>query len=201
MELIFSWGGLSAFLVIVASAPYSWGIYTGKIKNPVISAWAIWSVIGLVFLFSSREAGATTETTLLAMIVGVVFPITNFGLSLKYGKRSWSKLDTWAVSICAITILIWQVFDSPLLGLIGACIADATGLTTQIKKTLKEPWDEPWFPWVVFCIASATNFLAIKEWEVEFWVYPAFMTLGSFIVASIIVTYYTKRRFQKPNHS
>ena len=192
MEHLFTWGGLSGFLVAISSIPYMWGIYTRKIKRPVVSTWGIWSILGLIFLLTSYDAGARIETTLLAPLMGFLNPLMIFFLSLRFGEKTWSRLETWCVIICFATIVIWQSLESALLGLIGACIADSMGLIPQMKKVWKEPSDEPWFPWVVFCIGSAVNFLAIQNWEIKQYIYPSFMTITSTSIAIPVAAYHIK---------
>lgn len=201
MDVVFSPGGLSAFLIIISSVPYAWGIYTRRIKRPVISTWGIWTIVSGIFLYSSYDAGARIETTLLAPSVGFISSLTNFILTLKYGERSWSKTETYCVIVCFITVsfiiaLKMLSIEAALLGLIGACIADAMGLIPQIRKIRKDPSDEPWFPWVAFCIGSAINFKAVEIWEIKYYLYPAFMTAGSAIVTIPLVIYYIRQKMQ-----
>lgn len=199
MEFTFTWGALSGLLIAISGIPYAWGIYTGKIKRPVTSAWGIWTILGLIFLLSSYDAGARIETTLLAPLAGFIDPLVIFLLSLRYGEKSWSRLETYCVATCLATIAVWQSLESALYGLIGACIADSMGTIPQIKKVFKEPGDEPWFPWVAFSVGSAINFLAIQNWEIEQYLYPTFMTIASSFIAIPVALYHIKESIRKRN--
>lgn len=193
MEDLFTWGALSGTLIAISSTYYAWAIYTRKIKRPVISAWGIWLIVSLLFFLTYYDAGARRETTLLAPLASLVGLSVIFIFSLRFGEKSWSWLDTKCVAMCLITVVAWQYFDSPLLGLVGACIADSMGIIPQMKKVWKEPGDEPWFPWVVFCIGSAVNFLAIQNWEIEQYLYPSFMVISSAFMTIPVVTHHIKK--------
>ncbi len=188
MDILFTWGALSGLLIAISGFFYMYGIYNRTVERPLISAWGIWATLGLLFLLTYRDAGARIDTTLIAAWVGFVNPVIIFILAVRYGKHGWTKLETWCVSVCIITVIVWQVFDSPVLGIAGSIIADGMGAIPQIRKSWTDPDDEPWFPWTCFCVGSAINILGIEVWEIGQYLFPVYMTIGSFcIVVPILI--------------
>jgi hypothetical protein len=194
MEILFTWGTLSALIIAISGIPYMWGIYRRTVKKPVTSSWGIWSVVGFLFLITYYDAGARMDTTLPAAWAGFISPVIIFTLSLRYGEKSWSNLESWCVGICLVTIVLWQYLESAIVGILGAIIADAMGVIPQMKKSWNDPHDEPWFPWVAFCIGSAINILGIENWEPGQYIFPVYMTIGSFLIAVPVVVFRMRKQ-------
>lgn len=187
MDTIFTWGTLSGLLIAISGFSYMRGVYRKTVARPVISAWGIWAGLGILFLLTYYDAGARMDTTLPAAWMGFINPLIIVILSIRYGKRGWTRLETWCVAICIVTVIVWQSTDSAVLGLAGAVIADSMGAIPQIKKCWTDPDDEPWFPWTCFCVGSAVNMLSIETWEVGQYLFPIYMTAGSFLIAVPII--------------
>lgn len=177
-----SWGGLSALLIGVSGLHYMRGIYTGTVPRPVRSTWGIWAVLGLLLLMSYSGSGAGIDTTLLAAWMGFINPVVIFCLALKYGTFEWKKLDTACVTVCVISLIIWQQTNDPFLGLLGLLVTDAMGAIPQIRASWQQPDDEPIFPWAMFSLGSAVNLLAIRDWTLQQSLYPLYMTTASALI-------------------
>ena len=178
-DLGIKWWMVSVICIVASAAPYMWGIYRRQVKRPVVSTWFLWMIIGNLLLVSSYQAGAKTDTTLWPIILGAINPTIIFFLSLRFGKYEWKRLDTGCVWVCVCTVVVWQVTQSPLLGLIGGLLADAVASMPQMIKNWEDPKDEPVFPWAMFTLGSALNVLAIQNWVLDQWLYPVWMTLAA----------------------
>ena len=176
-----------------------WAIHKRKVERPVTSAWLLWYGIGALLFDTSREAGADWDTTLFPIFMGVVNPMIITFLSLGYGQYKWTRLDTGCVIVCIVTIIVWKTTDSPLLGILGGVIADATAATPVIKKSWTDPKDEPVFPWAMFALGSAVNMFAVEKWVLKFWLFPVYMTVGSVIMTIPLVLYRLKHPAKKEN--
>lgn len=190
MSQYLTWGALSALLIVVSGVPYMWGIYRRTVPRPVLSAWGMWAVLGGLILLAYYDVGARMDTTLPAAWLGFINPIIILILALRYGKRTWSKLETVCVIVFVLTVVAWKTFESPVVGLAGGLIADAMGAIPQIRHNWRRPQDEPWFPWTMFCIASGVNLLSVEKWEFGYYLYPVYMTIGSALIVSPVLLYH-----------
>lgn len=195
MENLLTWGNLSALIIGISGISYMWGIYTKTIERPVLSTWGIWSLIGLLLLLTYYDAGARMDTTLPAAWMSFISPLIIFLLALWYGKGGWTRLDSWCLGLCLCTVLVWQTTNSALLGILGALIADSMGAIPQIRKNWTDARDEPWLPWVLFAIGSAINFLEIESWNIEFYIYPLYMSTAGALIVIPILTERIRRKY------
>jgi hypothetical protein len=186
-----NWGFISATLIFISGLPYMWAIYKKELEAPVVSSWLLWLGIGILLLISSFSAGVRSDTTLLPIVMGVVNPFIIVCLSIKYGKYSWGRLDSMCVVISIITVIGWQIQDDPTVGIVGSIVADVFAAIPQLTKNwkLKEKNDEPIFPWVTFCFSCLLAMLGIKEWTVDYWLFPTYMAIMSFAIVLPLVIY------------
>lgn len=193
MNIILSWGFLSALVIFISGWPYMWAIYTREIKKPVLSTLGIWVVLGYFLLDASSENGATLENTKFAIWFGFINPVIIFALALshgrKYGEWSWEKIDTYCTILFIFTFVLWKTLDLPIVGLLGLIVSDAIAAIPMIVKAWTNAKDEPWFPWLLFCVGSAINLLAVQNWEVKYYLYPVYMTLASGLISFPLVMY------------
>lgn len=145
-----------------------------------------------IIIFTYYDAGARIDTTLLAAWMNFINPVIIFILVIRYGEHGWTKLETRCVIICVITIVVWKLSGSAVLGLVGSIVADSMGAIPQIQKSWTDPDDEPWFPWTCFCVGSGVNILGIETWELGQCLFPFYMTAGSFCIVTPILI----RRFR-----
>lgn len=192
MNIIFSWGFLSGFLIFFSWFPYAVAIYTREIKKPVLSTLGIWMVLGLFFLLNASESGSTIENTKLAIWMGFIGPSVTFLLAVTYGKWKWSKLDFYCIMLFCFTFILWKTLDLPIIGLWGLIIAEAISTIPIFVKSWVNPKDEPLFSWFVFFIGSSINILAIPEWDMKYFLYPVYMSFSSILILLPLIMYRLK---------
>ena len=143
---------------------------------------------------TSRKAGADWSTTLFPILMGVINPAIIVALSLRYGEYKWTRTDTACVIVCITTLIVWQATQSPVLGILGGVIADVIAAYPQLIKNWQDPKDEPVFPWAMFTIGSAVNILAVKEWKIDYWLFPAYMTAMGVVLTLPLMLYHFKSK-------
>lgn len=173
---------ISALFIIASNYTYIVALYKKEIRNPAVVSYILWTLIGLLLLVSSYQAGVRLDTTLLPLLIGAINPAITVILSLRYAKLSWTKTNTLSVLICLLAILFWKTTSSPLLGIIGGVAADLVAATPLLSKNWKDPLSEPLLPWILFTIGSATAVMTVKVWELEYFLFPIYMTLSGLLV-------------------
>lgn len=179
------WGLISAGLIFVSGYPYVRAIISKRVSKPVTSTWLLTSIIGSIILITSFQGGSKWDNTLLPTLAGTINPVVLLILSLRYGEYKWGRLDKICACLCILTILIWQITNSPTLGLIGAILVDIFALSPQVAKNWKDPKDEILLPWAMFSFGSALSILGVSEWTIGQALFPVYMTIFSALALTL----------------
>jgi hypothetical protein len=188
---IHGWLGIIAgALSLCGFVPYWWAIWQGKTR-PNRVTWWIWTIVGIIIAFSYRASGA--ESTMWVPITYVIGPFCTALLAIKFGADGWTKLDTICLIGVGIGLILWRVYRSPQLTLGLNIGIDFLGALPTIRKSIRDPYSEDLFAWLLFAIANIINLLAVDLWEWQIIVYPIYMVL----ITAIICWYLWWGRRQK----
>ena len=174
--------------------PYIITICQGK-TSPNRASWSIWASLGIVLAISNYDAGARETMWLLSAYA--VCQITIAILSLKYGEGGWNTFDRTCLLGALISILLWQIYDSPLIAITISIAIDSLGALPTIKKSYLEPDSEDLFSWMMFWTAGTFNILALTQWSVELAAQPVYL----FTFNSIVVILLWSPKLQKKSKS
>jgi hypothetical protein len=189
-------GIISGLVVFATIFPYVTSIVRREtVPNRV--TWIIWSSIGLVLLLGSKATGAT-ETMWFA-IIGFTNPFIIFLFSLKYGVKGWTKLDFACLSGAALGLIGWKLTGNPLVGILCCLATDLCGLIPTVRKVWKDPTSESFWGWLPYPFGCAFGLLAVQEWKLGIWIYPAFGMVASLFVVVPLVRYRIARRSEVRN--
>ena len=131
MENYILYGQIATFVTIIAYLPYIFSILKHR-TLPDRTTWSVLFSIGIITFLAYRSIGA--DATLGVALANVVGPFVIFLLSLKFGE-GWKNINDFKYLIFSvIAIILWQVYDSPLIGLIFNLSADLVAFIPTIKK-------------------------------------------------------------------
>lgn len=165
---------------LLGFVPYIITILQGK-TSPNRASWSIWASLGIVLAVSNFDAGA--RETMWLLIAYAVCQITIAILSLKYGEGGWNTFDRTCLLGALISIILWQMFDSPLIAITISIAIDSLGALPTIKKSYLNPETEDLFSWMMFWTAGTFNILALAQWSVELAAQPIYLfTFNSLVV-------------------
>ena len=123
----------------------------------------------------------------------VVGPLIIAILSLfsQYGYSSGLlKIDKVCLLSGILCIILWIVFNSPLIAFIGSIIVDFIGLIPTIKKAYFNPNKEDPVAWGIEMVAIIINALGISVWfsAVEKdWIYALYLIIINGIVFILLL--------------
>ena len=148
----------SAYLIYIIS------IFRGKTK-PSRSTWWILTLVGILIFASSYSINARESMWIqLAYILGPLV-IAIMSMSPKYGYKSrLLSIDKICFLGAFLCIILWIVFNSPLIAFLGSIVVDFIGLIPTIKKAYIDPKEEDPVAWGVEMIAIIVNALGITIW-------------------------------------
>ena len=167
-------GIVAGILSIIAAVPYIYSILQGKTR-PARTTWFIWSIVTIILFITYAEVGGGTALWVsLGYVIGVGIVAL---LSIKYGRSGWSLLDKIVFGGCAITVLVWFVTGSPLVGLIMIMITDILGGIPTLRHSYYVPYEESKLAWILGFSANTLNLFAVEKWDFAHAAYPVYLFL------------------------
>ncbi len=182
-------GEIAGVISFFAYLKYIISTFQGKTK-PSRSTWWILSFVGAIIFVSSYSLGARESMWIqLSYVLGPLI-IAIQSLSLKYGYGSrLLKIDKICLFGAIISIVLWIIFNSPMIAFLGSIIVDFIGLIPTIKKAYIDPKEEDPVAWGMEMVASIVNALAITAWfsliERD-WIYALYLIVSNTIVLILL---------------
>lgn len=155
---------IAVILSIASTLPYAWGILQGRTKPNLVS-WITWTLLTGVTtaaLFSSHEYGAALFSGSVALQTASIVL-----LSLKYGFVKYTRFDVACQIGALVGIILWQLFDSPTVGILVAIIIDTIGALPTVRHAWKKPHEEVW---LAYAIAVVGGLFVLASFEEYSWV-------------------------------
>lgn len=163
----------SAYLFYIAA------IIKGTTK-PSRSTWFIWSFIGLMLAISYKASGA--EDTIWVPVSEAIAPTIIALLSIKYGVGGKDKIDILAFAGSAFSLILWWLFNSPVVALVTNLTIDFFASIPTIKKSWHNPDEESRFAWNMTTLGNLFNLFAIDKLIFAVIIYPIY----TFIIDGVI---------------
>jgi hypothetical protein len=150
---------IAGLLFIVGFVPYISAILRKKTK-PAKASWLIWSsldtTIFIGMLFKDAANGQILGATLGALVVTV--------LAMKYGTPGWTPLDKFCLGGAVLGILLWQVFNDPIFGIVTSLSVGFLGSIPTFASAWKDPSREDRMAWTIFWVSCVCAVIAIPQW-------------------------------------
>lgn len=153
---------LSFIFVLASYAPYIRAIRKGTTK-PAKASWVIWGVLDTITL-SAMYAKDTVNYQIVGTIIGVWIVAY---LAVRRGEPGWTDLDKLCLAGAAFAVVIWQVFDSPTLGLGASLFANFVGSIPTLGHTWDDPERENKTAWTLGWISCVFAIAAVPSWSID----------------------------------
>ncbi len=177
-------GWVAGSLSLLAFVPYILAILRGETR-PNRATWWIWATTGAVLLASYYFSGA--GTTIWVAVSYFVASLATAILSIRYGEGGASPLDRGCLAGAGAGLLLWWLFDSPVVALVTTLGVDFAGALPTLRKAWREPETEDRLAWALFVAGNAFNLFAVDRWEFAIAVYPAYFFLVSGAIAFLVL--------------
>jgi len=162
MDMKFWFAIMATMAGIVAFLPYLRDMLARKTR-PHAYTWLIWVLTqGIAVAGILRGGGAWGALNLVA---GLLFCILIFVLSFRYGTRDITRGDTSILLGVVGAILLWVVFDSPLLSVLFVTGIDMLGYVPSFRKSYADPWGETLSSWFLFALSDVFALFALSEYN------------------------------------
>lgn len=174
--------GLIAFFAYVV---YIISILKGKTK-PNRVTWWIWAFMGLVLALSYQLSGAVN--TVWVPYVEFLGPFSIALLSIKYGEGTLeNKTDLFCFVGAVVSIILWVIFNNPVIALVTNLAIDSFAIVPTIKKSYLRPEGEDFWAWFGTGMADTLNMFAVERFTFAILVYPIYMLVSDLIIILILL--------------
>lgn len=163
-------GAFAAALQLYSFLPYFLGIFRRQVK-PHAFTWLIWGLLsGITFAAQqSQHAGAgawLTGVNTLACLTAAI-------LALKYGHKSVTRSDWWALGFGLLAIPVWIATHDPLGSVLIVCVIDIVAFWPTVRKSWANPYHEAIQTFLLSGIAALVSIMAMESLNVVTILYPA----------------------------
>jgi hypothetical protein len=189
---------ISGVIFFLALIPYALAIVGRdwqwrKVKPiaPSTTSWIIWGSLDFITL-----AGMYVENAVNGQIIGACIGVTVvIGLVLKYGTPGWTRLDKFTLAGAVLGILLWKLFDSPVLGIITSNIVGFAGSIPTFVSAWRKPENENGLAWTMLWVSCVLAVIAIPHWTLA----DAAQPLTFFVIETIMMgILFIRPRFVRP---
>jgi len=169
----------SAYIVYIIS------IFQGRSK-PNRATWWIWAFMGLVLALSYQFSGAIN--TIWVPYVEFLGPLSIAILSVKYGEGGLNnKTDLVCLFGAIVSIILWIIFNNPVVALITNLAIDSFAIIPTIKKSYLRPEGEDFWAWFGTGLADTLNMFAVERFTFAILIYPIYMLVSDLIIILILL--------------
>lgn len=183
-------GYVTVILSFVALGPYIIDIFKNKTK-PHIFTWAVWAVVTILAFFGQwqKGGGAGSWTTGVTGILTIFIAL----ISIKKGSRDITKTDKIIFIGALLAIIPWFLTKDPTLSVVILTIIDVLAFIPTIRKTIKDPKSETFISYVLHTIRHSLSIVALANYNLATYIYPASLAVMNLIVLSIILKFRIKK--------
>jgi hypothetical protein len=186
-------GYISALLVIISYLPYVLDIIKKKTK-PHSYTWLIWSITQTIAIFGILQGHGGGPAT-YPLIIGSILCFAVFILSIFFGTKDITVLDSIVLFLALGAIFIWLKLNSLIFAVILVSIIDFLGYIPSFRKSYNNPWTETISAWIGFILSGCCGLLALNKINLLTSVYIITITSANIIISLICIV----RRKQLPN--
>lgn len=169
---------IAGVLFIIGFIPYILTIWRGDTK-PAKASWIIWASLDTITLTGMFFAGSINGQILGAVIGAWIVVV----LALLYGTSGWTKLDKFCLAGALLGIILWLLFDNPVLGIITSLSVVFIGSFPTFVSAWHNPAQENRLAWTIFWLSCVCAVIAIPAWTLA----DAAQPIVFFIIESVMM--------------
>ena len=195
MEIKIVFSTISVIGISFGSVPYLRDIWRRK-TEPHLYTWFIWVITQGTVAAAAWYGGAGFGA--VSLTIGVFINFVFFILSLKYGTKNITKIDTVMFVATLLAILVWWGLDNPILSVFMVTVIDLIGgYFPSFRKSYAEPWSETVFSWLIWAVANMFAILAVEQYNFLTMPYLVMIASANLILALICI--WRRRTILKPS--
>ena len=178
---------LGSLIAVAGTVPYIIETIRGNTK-PRIVTWLTWALLTGVAGAASMSAGQLGAAVFA--LLGTVATSSVVVAGLRYGDRSFTRLDLACLAGVLLGLVLWLSLDNPIFAIWTAILIDFVGLVPTLVHAWKQPMAETASAFVCVGVGGLITSAAIASggsFSVAALGYPLYAAVSMATVASIIV--------------
>lgn len=108
-------------------------------------------------------------------------------LGLKYGYVKYTTFDVICQLGAIVGIILWQLFNSPALGVVASVAIDFVGALPTIRHSWNKPDEETWLTYTMAGIGGALAILALNTYNWTSLTYAVYIVFINLAFSAIII--------------
>lgn len=177
-------GIVAIALGFLSVAPYIFDILKGKTK-PHLFTYIIWTIVTTLAFFGQMSAGAGPGAWTTGFMAVLTFFILL--LSLRYGTKDVTKLDTVFLVFGLLAIVPWWLTHDPTLSVVTATVVDICGFFPTIRKTFYDHSSENLLSWVINLFRHVVTLFALSHLVLATYIYPLSLLFMNALIVYVIL--------------
>ena len=178
---------LGSLIAVAGTVPYIIETIRGNTK-PRIVTWLTWALLTGIAGAASLSAGQLGAAVFA--LLGTVATSSVVVAGLRYGDRSFTRLDLACLAGVLLGLVLWLSLDNPIFAIWTAILIDFVGLVPTLVHAWKQPMAETASAFVCVGVGGLITSAAIASggsFSVAALGYPLYAAVSMATVASIIV--------------
>lgn len=178
-------GVIAIVIGFIGYAPYLYDMFKGRTK-PHIFSWTIWVLLEFTSfgIQIKNGAGAGSWVTLFSASVALIIVIYAF----KYKNLMVTRIDWICFVGAVISLILWLLFNQPLIASIFLVITDLLAFIPTFRKTWNSPHDETLFEYAMASLKFIVAFFAFNSFSTPTVIYPAYLIIANttFVIFALV---------------
>ena len=176
---------ISGILTVLYVVPYIRDILRRTTK-PNIVTWITWTILTAIATAAEFTAGEYRTAIYTAISTLSTLSIVIFGL--RYGYARYSRFDIICQVGALSGIIIWQLFNSPTLGLIATVMIDFIGALPTYRHSWYQPQEETWQTYALSAAGAAFAILALTSYNFVSLSFAVYILISDIAISLIIIS-------------
>ncbi len=130
---------VAACIAIAGNVPYVIDVLKGRVQ-PHAYTWFVWTIVSGTVFFGQLAKGAGVGV--IPTAASEIFTLIIFLLSLRFGFKRTTKLDTFFLITALLGLIPWYLTKDPTLSVIIVVTIDVFGFAPTLRKAWQEPQTE-----------------------------------------------------------
>lgn len=175
---------IGAVIAALGTVPYLIDIVRGKTK-PNIVTWLTWTMLTAISGAAALAAGEPKTAALLfgnSFCTGLVVV-----LGLRYGTAKFSRFDIICQVSALLGLVLWLVFDSPVIGIVVPLVIDFIGALPTVRHSWLKPGEETWQAFMAGVIAPMFTMASLTRLNIASLAFPLYLFLANATLVAIII--------------